>query len=88
MKSKFWRLAAAVLIAFGVIAFWRWRQPAFTFDPSLEATLNGITRDYRQIIAVVEAADTLDVKRKPSSTTRHTWLYIPARPTPKNFAEF
>jgi peptidoglycan/xylan/chitin deacetylase (PgdA/CDA1 family)/uncharacterized caspase-like protein len=60
-------LAAAVLLLSAALALWRWRQPAFVFDPSLEAALNSITGDYRRIIILVDGADTLDAPTRNRS---------------------
>jgi peptidoglycan/xylan/chitin deacetylase (PgdA/CDA1 family)/TolA-binding protein len=65
MKSKGWLLAAGAVLASGAVLvaalwFWWWREPAFHFDPSLNTALNGIVRDYRQVIVLVDGADMLD----------------------------
>src|SRR5437868_1941018 len=50
----------AVLAAILLIVVWRSRVPRFHNDPALQAVLNGITNDYRQVIVLVDGADALE----------------------------
>jgi peptidoglycan/xylan/chitin deacetylase (PgdA/CDA1 family)/tetratricopeptide (TPR) repeat protein len=69
-------VSAGVALAVLLFLVWRWREARLSYDPALQAALNGITNDYRQVIVLVEGADAIDAATRARSIAAGRMIFF------------
>ena len=68
MKRKTFFLLAVGLAAVASLLFWVWRSRIPHTDPALQASLQGVTDNYRKIIVLMDDAESLDDAARARAT--------------------